>query len=170
MTEITTMPVSETLLTPAKAHLVPDVQYVFELSDYEGNEFLRVEEPDAFARLQPKIEAALLSNAQASHTSDKQNSPVFTVITKATGYDKRLLDAEQHKKLKLDKKIQEVLGEKTPKDKIIHQAPKGEEDVEHLEITEVMGTRIVIESEPLLDAIRETVDYYPEYGLYNSFL
>lgn len=85
---------------------------------------------------------------------------IFEVITKANGFDIR-------RKKKMDAMHLEIFGMKHDEPSPELTTPPEEEPLklEHLKITEVTETRIDIHSHPLLEVIREAVDYYPNQNL-----
>jgi hypothetical protein len=100
-----------------------------------------------------------LSQIEAPDEKDNisQTPPaIFEVITKADGFDKR------RRKLNFELGLKE-LQDKAPEPKEEPELPPL--TLADLKVTEIVETRVEIHSQPLLEAIRQVVDYYPNQNM-----
>ena len=129
------------------------IRYSLEVYDTIKTEWNTIEQTDA------PFDLGSASRDAAKEVDPTEKPPaIFEVCTKANGFDTR-------RKKKLDDIHLEMFGMKRDEAHSGPSEPPVEEPLklEHLRITEVTETRIEIHSHPLLEAIREVVDYYPKY-------
>jgi hypothetical protein len=129
------------------------IRYSLEVYDTVKSEWSTLEQTDG------PFDLGSVSRDEKKEVDPAEKPPViFEVCKKANGFDTR-------RKKKFDAMHIEMFGMKHVEPPPEPPEPEDEEPLklEHLKITEVTETRIEIHSHPLLEAIREIVDYYPKY-------